>query len=126
MSWLVRQRKDKKRGLAVPSLPIVIRLLSLTALFLPLIASAEDLPLRPHANIFDPVSTPAQSIYNISILVLIICAVIFFVVAGILVYTIIRFRKRPDDDGREPPQVYGGTQIELAWTVLPILITIVL
>jgi len=30
------------------------------------------------------------------------------------------------DDGREPPQVYGSTQIELAWTVVPFLIVIVL
>ena len=37
-----------------------------------------------------------------------------------------RFRRRPDDDGSEPPQVYGSDQIELAWTVIPILIVVVL
>ena len=30
------------------------------------------------------------------------------------------------DADREPPQVYGSTQIELAWTIVPILIVIVL
>jgi cytochrome c oxidase subunit 2 len=58
--------------------------------------------------------------------VLVICAGIFLTVGGLLAYTIIRFRRRPADSGREPPQVYGSSQIELAWTVAPILIVFVL
>jgi cytochrome c oxidase subunit 2 len=77
-------------------------------------------------NIFKPQSTPAQAIYEISLLVLAICAAIFLVVAGLLAYSIIRFRRRPGDEVREPPQVYGSNQIELAWTVVPILIVFVL
>ena len=34
--------------------------------------------------------------------------------------------QRPGDEGREPPQVYGSNQIELAWTVIPIVIVFVL
>ncbi|MEO6053351.1 MAG: cytochrome c oxidase subunit II [Chthoniobacterales bacterium] len=99
----------------------------LFALLAAVSAKADDeTTLRPIANIFDPLSTPAVQISHIAILVLAICAGIFLIVSGILVYTIIKFRIRPDDNGREPPQVYGGTQIELAWTVLPILITLVL
>ena len=33
---------------------------------------------------------------------------------------------RAGDAGREPAQVYGSTQIELAWTIIPILIVVVL
>ena len=77
------------------------------------------------AHIFDPISTPAQAIFDLSWLVLWICAGIFVVVAGLLVYTIIRFRHRRADDD-EPPQVYGSTQIELAWTVIPLLTVVVL
>jgi cytochrome c oxidase subunit 2 len=77
-------------------------------------------------SIFRPLSTPAQAVYEISLLVLAICAAIFLVVGGLLAYTIIRFRRRPGDAGREPPQVYGSNQIELAWTVVPILIVFVL
>ena len=77
-------------------------------------------------NIFTPLSTPAEAVYEISLLVLAICAGIFLIVGGLLAYTIIRFRRRPEDDGREPPQVYGSTQIEIAWTIIPILIIIVL
>src|SRR2546425_2615403 len=77
-------------------------------------------------NMFAPVSTPAFAIREVSFLVLAIAMFIFIVVAGLTVYAIIRFRRRPGDDGREPPQVYGSTQIELAWTVVPFLIVIVL
>ncbi len=59
-------------------------------------------------------------------LVLAITAGIFVVVGGLLAYCVVRFRRRPDDDGSEPPQVYGSNQIELAWTVIPILIVFVL
>jgi len=77
-------------------------------------------------NIFRPLSQPAQEIKETSILVLAVCAVIFIIVAGLLVYAIVRFRHRAGDEASEPPQVYGSNQIELAWTVLPILIVFVL
>ena len=32
----------------------------------------------------------------------------------------------PGDDGREPAQIYGSNQVELAWTVIPMLIVVVL
>src|SRR5258708_36489477 len=82
--------------------------------------------IAPTPSIFAPVSTPAFAIRELSFLVLAIVTVIFVVVAGLTVYAIIRYRRRPGDDGREPPQVYGSTQIELAWTVVPFLIVIVL
>src|SRR5262245_3044168 len=77
-------------------------------------------------NIFKPHSTPGESIYQVSLLTLAICGAIFLVVAGLLTYTIIRFRTRPNDERIEPPQVYGSNQIELAWTFLPILVVFVL
>ena len=52
--------------------------------------------------------------------------VIFVVVGGLLAYSAIKFRGRAADAYREPPQVYGSTQIELAWTVIPVLVVIVL
>jgi len=82
-------------------------------------------PLSP-TDIFAPVSTPAQSIFDLSLLVLAVCAAIFFIVAGLLAYAMVKFRKRNDDDNREPPQVYGSTQVELAWTITPVIIVVVL
>ena len=77
-------------------------------------------------NIFAPASTPADAIYKLSLFVLVITGVIFVVVFTLLAYAVIKYRRRKNDDGREPPQVYGSTQVELAWTVIPVLIVVVL
>jgi cytochrome c oxidase subunit 2 len=82
-------------------------------------------PLSP-TNIFAPVSTPAKSIFGLSIFVLAVTAAIFVVVFTLLAYSVVKFRKRNNDDGREPPQVYGSNQVEVAWTVIPILIVVAL
>src|SRR5262245_44515031 len=84
-------------------------------------AAAMAQSLHPIGNIFKPQATPADSVYRVSMLMLAICAAIFLVVGGLLTYAIIRFRRR-EDNTREPAQVYGSTRIEIAWTVLPILI----
>src|ERR1700733_11660101 len=77
-------------------------------------------------SIFAPQGTPARSIFGLSILVLGICTVIFLTVAGLLLYTLVRFRHRRGFTQREPAQIYGSTQIELSWTVIPILIVVTL
>jgi len=77
-------------------------------------------------SIFDPQSTNAESLYHLSNFVLAITGLIFAVVFSLLVYAIVKFRNRAEGAGCEPTQVYGSTQIELAWTVIPILIVVVL
>ena len=77
-------------------------------------------------SIFAPAGTPAHSIFDLSMFVLGISAGIFVVVSGLLVYALVRFRRRPTDSDREPPQIYGSNQIELSWTVIPILIVVML
>jgi hypothetical protein len=76
-------------------------------------------------NIFVPASTPADAIAGLSMLVLGMTGAIFVVVCGLLVYTLVRFRRTPDD-GPEPAQVYESNQVEIAWTVVPMLIVVVL
>jgi cytochrome c oxidase subunit 2 len=58
--------------------------------------------------------------------VLSVTLAIFLLVAGLLLYVLIRYRERPSDSEREPAQVYGSNQIELSWTVIPILIVVML
>jgi cytochrome c oxidase subunit 2 len=77
-------------------------------------------------SIFDSRSTPADSIRHLSFFVLGVTGLIFLVVFSLLTYVIVKFRSRAADTGREPAQVYGSTQIELAWTIIPILIVVVL
>ena len=82
--------------------------------------------MEQNLSIFDPVSPPAQSIVNLSILVLAITGFIFLVVEGVFVYAIVRFRRRATDGTSEPPQVYGSKPIEIAWTAAPALVVFVL
>jgi len=75
-------------------------------------------------NIFRPESTPARSIFGLSLFVLAATGIVFVVVFSLLSYAVLRFKKRRGDDDRDPPQVYGSNQIETAWTVIPILIVL--
>jgi cytochrome c oxidase subunit 2 len=83
-------------------------------------------PATVLSSIFAPAGAPADAIRTLSLLVLGIAAVIFVIVGGLLTYCIVRYRARPGDVAREPPQVYGSNPVELAWTVVPILIVFVL
>ncbi len=85
-----------------------------------------DTVVHQTPSIFDPHSGPAQMIHHLSLFVMQITAAIFIVVASLFVYVIVRYRQRDPSDDSEPPQIYGSTQIELAWTVIPILIVVVL
>jgi cytochrome c oxidase subunit 2 len=95
-------------------------------LWRPNLAFGASAPSVSPTNIFAPASTPADSIFGLSLFVLAVTAGIFLLVFTLLVYCVVKFRKRADDDGREPPQVYGSNQVELAWTVIPVLIVVAL
>jgi cytochrome c oxidase subunit II len=90
--------------------------------------------LAQDLSIFDPASPQAESIRNLSVLVLAITGFIFVAVGGILAYSILRFRRRATagtlfSEGlgeSEPPQVYGSKPIEIAWTAAPALVVFVL
>jgi cytochrome c oxidase subunit 2 len=89
-----------------------------------------DLPDVVHGptSIFSPNGTPAHSIFGLSTLVLGITGTIFVVVGGLLFYALVKFRHRPEDPNasQEPAQIYGSNQIELSWTVVPVLIVVML
>ena len=48
----------------------------------------------------------------------VICIVVFAVVAAVLIYSVVKFRARPDDDSDGPP-VHGHTGLEIVWTAIP-------
>jgi cytochrome c oxidase subunit 2 len=78
-----------------------------------------------NTNIFEPVSTPARDVHSLSLFVLLITGGIFVGMSALLVFALVKFRSRPSDT-LEPPQVFGSTQIELAWTIIPVLLITVL
>ena len=93
-------------------------------------AVARSFPNVVHGptSIFSPDGTPAHSVFGLSLLVLSVTLSIFLLVGGLLLYALIRFRHRPTDKhaAQEPAQIYGSNQIELSWTVVPILIVLML
>lgn len=76
-------------------------------------------------SIFSTDSTPAREVHELSLFVLAICAMIFVGVTTLLIYALVRYRARAGEN-TEPPQVFGSVQIELAWTIIPVLIIVTL
>ncbi len=76
-------------------------------------------------NIFDPVSPVSTTIRDLFFLVFGVIGIIFVITEGALVWSLIRFRSKGDETS-EPPQIYGSNPIELAWTVIPVLIVFIL
>jgi len=83
----------------------------LAAALLPAAALAE--PPSP----LNPASEGAQNIANLYWLTFWIAAAIFILVEGLLLYAVIRFRER--DPKATPPKIHGSTPLEIAWTVAP-------
>jgi cytochrome c oxidase subunit 2 len=50
-----------------------------------------------------------------------ICIFIFAVVVSVILYSLLKFRARPDDDTDGPP-IHGHTGLEIAWTAVPALL----
>ncbi len=76
-------------------------------------------------SMFEPTSTPAQQEYVMSMFVLAITLGILVVVGGAWAYVVWKYRQREESDV-EPPQLYGSAQVELAWTIVPVIIVVVL
>jgi cytochrome c oxidase subunit II len=72
-----------------------------------------------------PASTQGQAIHDLYTIVFLIAAVIFFVVEGLIIWTVIRYRRKPGDD-ELPPQTHGHNLAEIVWTVVPTVIVIFL
>lgn len=74
--------------------------------------------------LFHPHSPQTQAITNLFGFVLVLAAVIFLVVAGLVGYAITRYRAR--DGAESPRQSFGSRKAEVTWTLIPLLIVFVL
>jgi cytochrome c oxidase subunit 2 len=90
-----------------------------------LAAEAQSRAPSINTNIFEPVSTPAREVHSLSLFVLLITGGICVGMYALLVYALVKYRSRPGET-MEPPQVFGSTQVELSWTIIPILLITVL
>ena len=66
----------------------------------------------------EPASREAGRIHFVFWFVTGICIFIFAIVAAVMAYSIVKFRRPPDDDSDGPP-IHGHTGLEIAWTAVP-------
>jgi cytochrome c oxidase subunit II len=89
--------------------------LLVVALALLATACAQDAP----QDVFKPAGPNAEKADDLWNIVFPVAAAIFFIVEGLLVFAVIRFRHRP---GREAKQFHGNTRLEVVLTAVPALI----
>ncbi len=89
--------------------------LALLAALAPALALAQD-----PGSIFDPAAPQARSVASFFILVLVLAALVFLIVEGLVVYVLLRFRGRAGDP--DPPPNYGNRRIEIIWTTIPVIL----
>lgn len=92
------------------------------ALLLILLAACD--PSRPQST-FGPEGPVAARQLGLFWLIFWIAVVVFVLVQGALLYTVIRYRKRPGSVGL-PPQTHGHRRLEIAWTIAPALVLVVI
>src|SRR5690349_1616679 len=78
----------------------------------------------PLGALFSPHSPQVHAISALFGYFLILAAVIFIIVAGLVVYSIVRYRAQ--SGAGEPRQTFGSRTVEITWTAIPLLIVIVL
>jgi cytochrome c oxidase subunit 2 len=98
---------------------------ALFALFLVNVAFAvNDMPGGPavyQLNFAKPVTKIMEQIHWLHYFMMIICAVIFVVVFGVMFYSILKHRK---SSGHKPASFHESTTVEIIWTIIPLIIVI--
>jgi cytochrome c oxidase subunit 2 len=76
------------------------------------------------ANALDPQSPQARVIFNLGIVSTVIFVLIFVIVAGTIVYAMLRFRGL--NGQTDPEQIQENKIVEITWTLIPFLIVLFL
>jgi len=114
--------------------PGMVITLSAVLLLIVLVAAAValgfDLPGAANGfvtGLYPPVAVTEEGarIRDLYTIVFLVAAAIFLLVEGLIIWTVVRYRRRPGDDTL-PAQTHGNNVAELIWTVVPSLIVVVL
>lgn len=79
--------------------------------------------LASTVNLQEPASVLARSIYDLHTVITLICIVIFIGVFGVMFYSIYAHRK---SKGHQAAQFHENIKVEIAWTVIPLIILILM
>ena len=77
----------------------------------------------PAACAPDPIGGQGAAVKDLYDVFFYVAAVVFTVVAGLIGWSIVRFRKKPGDDGL-PPQTKHNLALEVTWFAIPTVIVI--
>ncbi len=95
-----------------------LRVAAIPAVFVFLASCASNAP----QDTLEPDGPIANKQNNLFLFVFVIAAVVFVLVNGLIIATVVRHRHRP---GRpDPIQVHGNTKLEFGWTAIPALLLV--
>lgn len=99
-------------------------LLALAAVVLVVSGCTGDFDLRT-AFPPDAASEQGQAVRDVYDIIFFIGIAIFLFVEGLIVYAVLRYRRRRGQD-ELPPQIHGSNRLEIIWTAVPIAIVLAL
>ncbi|WP_445468612.1 cytochrome c oxidase subunit II [Massilia scottii] len=97
--------------------------LAISASIPALAAPVEGRPVDYQLNLQMPVTKIASEINDLHTWMMIVCMVIFVAVFGVMFYSVFKHRRSL---GHKPATFHESTAVEIAWTVVPFLIVIVM
>lgn len=80
--------------------------------------------LKPYSTT-SPASPIADQIQDLYKLVFWLALIVFIGVQFVIIYASMRFRKK-ETSGDRPPQIHGNTRLEIAWTIIPAVVLLVI
>lgn len=96
-----------------------IKIIRIAILAISVALLASCYPDHPQST-FDTSGPVAKSQLTLFYWIFWAAAIVFVVVESLLIYTLIRYRRKPGDP--DPPQIHGHTVLELAWTIAPAIV----
>jgi cytochrome c oxidase subunit 2 len=106
----------RSRSRRAASRPLLLACLLALAVLLAACGTG-DLPQDTLSNLDGHQAREVDRLWDI---VFPVATVIFFFVQGLILFIVLRFRARSDDDA--PVQVHGNAKLELTWTIIPALL----
>ena len=113
-------------GMIVAGLFVVVILLALAlavAVGIDVAGALRSVAVGTWGSFFPPDAATHQGeeIRGLYDIVFIFAAVIFIAVEGLIIWTVVRYRRKPGDEDL-PPQTHGNNLAEIMWTVIPTVI----
>jgi len=105
---------------AIFALAVGAAIIGLSLVLIGLGINALDEGRKLVGGLFPPIAVTSQGaeIRDLYTIVFLIAVAIFIVVEGLIIWTVIRYRRKPGDDAL-PPQTHGNNIAEFLWTIIP-------